>query len=119
MDDKPEADEGKPEEEEIVTGPSRVMLPLVFVYFLLVMLLWPVLGEWIGEVYASIGVFGIIALISLSFIREALSASAFAKVEESYPGLKRENWMVNVLMQDVIIPLAAVVLFVYLLGGFN
>jgi hypothetical protein len=89
-------------------------MPLIFVYFFLVMLIWPVLGEQIGQLYASIGVFGIIALLSLSFIHEALSRSAFERVEKSYPGLKRENWMVNVLMQDVIIPLAAVALFVYL-----
>ncbi len=118
MSEKPTKDPAMPgsaEGEEHVSGPSRLMLPLVIVYFLLVKLLWPVLGEWIGEVYAAIAVFGIIALISLSFIHEALSAEVFARVEESYPGLKRENWMVNVLMQDVIIPLAAVTLFVYVL----
>ena len=108
---------GKPQggaEGEHVTGPSRLMMPLIFVYFFLVMLIWPVLGEYIGELYASMAVFGIIALLSLSFVHEALSRSAFARVEANYPGLKRENWMVNVLMQDVIIPLAAVALFVYL-----
>ncbi len=99
------------EKPERVTGPSRQMLPLVFVYFLLVVLLWPVLGEWLGRSYAAILVFGIIALISLSFIREAVSPSAFERVAARYPGIRRESWMLNVLMRDVVIPLAATALF--------
>lgn len=101
-------------QETHVTGPSRLMFPLIIFYLFLVVLVWPALGEHLGWWYASIAVFGIIALLSLGFIHEALSRVVFERVERNYPGLRRENWVVNVLMQDVIIPLAVVSLFVYL-----
>jgi hypothetical protein len=96
-------------------GPTRQMWPLVMVYFLLVVVLRPVLAGWLGQGYADMVVFGIIALLSLSFIREALSAASYARIAGSHPELKRGGWISMVLMQDVVIPLAAAALFTYLL----
>ncbi len=103
------------EGNDAVHGPSHVMVPLLVLYFFLVVLVGPNLAMKIGDGYATIGVFAIIALISLNLIHGALSASSFARLAKQYPGLRRENWITNVLVQDVAIPLAAVLLYFSLL----
>ncbi len=127
LEDRGEGD--TPEEEGHVSGPSPIYMALFILFIFLISLLVPGVEKYWSKMiieggrselaarsgFSVLVVAAIVAAILCSLVHSALSLSVFEHIERGYPGLKRGDYIVNQLIQNVLLPLLVAVLLFYLL----
>lgn len=103
-----------PEEaEEESSGPSHLMFGLTILYLGMMFIVGPALDGLLGH-GVGIAVFVLLFIgINIGFLWSAFSRKSYEHLRQSYPQLRRENWILNVVLQDVLVPSLVVALLFY------
>lgn len=121
--------DGEERPDEHVFGPSPLYVGLIILFVFVISLLVPawenallrkMVDSGRSELatvagYSVLVVAAMVATLLWSLVHSALSHSVFERIERTYPGLKRADYIVNQLVQNVLFPLLVALLLFYLL----